>query len=547
MTVHNSIGVQIARTIGLSRIVLARELTIEEIITISKKAALELEVFIHGALCYSISGLCLASSFIGGASGNRGRCTQVCRRKFLTGRSSGYYYSPDDFCAADFLLNYCKASISSLKIEGRMKNAEYVATVVSTYRQLLDNSITSDEAREKLDRDWGRPKTSLFLDGTHTRGHINASRPSGTGQFLGTITHCEDDRISIESECDLSVGDRLRIHPQSGFEGTPAVIKSVIRSGSSLQIHLKNPVNCTTGDTVYRIGTRQAGTPSHKVTTPEHININLFYKNSRSIMAAVTIKQHEQHQEKMKLWCKVDTIDWLPLLSASPCRFLLCAPDISDLSALLSNQTMLRIWRSRLIPCLPPFIAENQITEWKSLISDFKKEGITRWVCSNIGHTALFTKEFSLIADYTIPVLNSASWIALKKLGFSMFMYSPEDEYCNLKRFVSPEGILYLYAHVPLFISRIRPAAPLQTTVSDPCNNQFFTYCSNEVYYTSSVKKLCLIGKKAKIEQIGIINGLIDFSQIPADQTTLDTVITSYKAGVSIPGTSLFNFKAGLK
>ena len=99
MAVHNSAGVRAAKSLGLRRAVLSRELTLEEIRSIQKQAAIELEVFVHGALCYSISGLCLASSFLGGSSGNRGRCTQVCRRKFSTEPGKGrYFFSPNDFC-----------------------------------------------------------------------------------------------------------------------------------------------------------------------------------------------------------------------------------------------------------------------------------------------------------------------------------------------------------------------------------------------------------------------------------------------------------------
>lgn len=140
MAIHNRAGIRGAEKLGLSRVVLSRELTCEEIGNIKRETALQLEVFIHGALCYSISGMCLASSFLGGASGNRGMCTQVCRRKFKQKSAEGYFFSPHDLCAIDYLFHLKQLGVCSFKIEGRMKGPEYVDTVVRAYRASIDNA-----------------------------------------------------------------------------------------------------------------------------------------------------------------------------------------------------------------------------------------------------------------------------------------------------------------------------------------------------------------------------------------------------------------------
>ena len=133
LSVHNSAGVRACADLGLKRVVVAREMTVDEIAKACAVDGCEIEVFVHGALCYSLSGMCLASSFFGGASGNRGRCTQVCRRSFEAtgpendGCAQGYFFSPNDFCALDSLHRLKLAGVKSLKIEGRMKGPEYVA------------------------------------------------------------------------------------------------------------------------------------------------------------------------------------------------------------------------------------------------------------------------------------------------------------------------------------------------------------------------------------------------------------------------------------
>ena len=124
---------------GFKRAVLARELSLEEIRQIRQYTSLELEVFVHGALCISASGLCLFSSYLGGKSANRGQCTQACRRLYESETGKGYYFSPDDLELIEYIPDLIMAGVDAFKIEGRMKSAEYVGAVVSAYRLMLDN------------------------------------------------------------------------------------------------------------------------------------------------------------------------------------------------------------------------------------------------------------------------------------------------------------------------------------------------------------------------------------------------------------------------
>ena len=141
MTIYNLAGVKKLEELGFTRVVLARELSLDEIKYICDNTNLEIEVFVHGALCISYSGQCLMSSMIGDRSGNRGKCAQPCRLPYTllkngTPLKSGYLLSPKDLCTIDYFSKL--PNITSLKIEGRMKSPEYVATVVSTYRKAID-------------------------------------------------------------------------------------------------------------------------------------------------------------------------------------------------------------------------------------------------------------------------------------------------------------------------------------------------------------------------------------------------------------------------
>jgi putative protease len=150
MTIHNAEGVNFLREQGIKRIVLARELSRDDLSAIRRETGdVELEIFVHGALCYCYSGQCLFSSIVGGRSGNRGRCAQPCRlgydlysgkraaRLDLEGQGR-HLLSPADLCLLDYLGEIKKVGVTSLKIEGRMKRPEYVAIVTRIYREVLD-------------------------------------------------------------------------------------------------------------------------------------------------------------------------------------------------------------------------------------------------------------------------------------------------------------------------------------------------------------------------------------------------------------------------
>lgn len=138
MTITGSRGADLLKNYGVSRVVMAREMAIPEMEAIKRDTGLELEAFIHGALCYSYSGQCLFSSVLGGRSGNRGRCAQPCRLPYQISEQKSYLLSMKDMCGISSLPELAKAGVYSLKIEGRMKQAEYAAGVVSIYRKYID-------------------------------------------------------------------------------------------------------------------------------------------------------------------------------------------------------------------------------------------------------------------------------------------------------------------------------------------------------------------------------------------------------------------------
>lgn len=230
MTAHNLPGVEFLRDAGLKRVVLARELDLDSIRRIREQAGIQLETFVHGALCVCYSGQCLMSSLIGGRSGNRGRCAQPCRLEYRLVDAGGrtvaeaaglgeYLLSPRDLNLSRYIPRLIEAGIDSFKIEGRMRRPEYVATVVRVYRALIDRaaageefSVTGTEAVE-LAQIFNRGFTTGYFFGHPGRELMSFKRPNNRGILLGRVKRYNrhTGRVEIELEAPLAAGDGVEV------------------------------------------------------------------------------------------------------------------------------------------------------------------------------------------------------------------------------------------------------------------------------------------------------------------------------------------------
>jgi len=274
MTIHNTAGVQMLQELGFQRAVLARELAVDEIAVITKATTVEIETFIHGALCFSISGQCFFSSYLGGHSGNRGRCAQPCRRLYSHRGKEGHYFSTSDLSAIDMLPELVSAGVRSLKIEGRMKSAEYVASVVEAYRMVLDAPERSRKetvvaAKEILKYSFGRTPTKGFLASQQPDDIANPWQKGGTGRFVGQIKSVKGNRLSFETRDALHVGDRLRAQPKSDMAGQAWTVRElfcnrrkVMEAKAGSLVEVETPFRFSVGDSVYKVSSREAFTLS---------------------------------------------------------------------------------------------------------------------------------------------------------------------------------------------------------------------------------------------------------------------------------------------
>ncbi len=239
MGFHNSEGMKIASELGIKRVILERQVTIEEIRKIKTASPVEIELFIHGALCCSLSGKCLFSSFHGGFSGNRGKCKQPCRYNYFSGPNEGYYFSTRDLCSLELIPELKRIGVSSLKIEGRLRKQDYVKNVVSAYRLMLDanperEKSTLQEAMELLGLSYGR---EFFPGFTSDATFANVIRPDSSGvsgTLCGKVAKIADGGFSVLLSRKLHLGDRIRIQSKSGKKGTALTITEMTVNGRNI-------------------------------------------------------------------------------------------------------------------------------------------------------------------------------------------------------------------------------------------------------------------------------------------------------------------------
>ena len=333
MTTHNLDGVLQLQNLGFKRAVLSRELSIDEIKYISQNSNIDLEVFIHGALCISYSGQCLLSSMIGGRSGNRGKCAQPCRLpwtvvpqilwtttmpKFsgtngvngvmpeIPGTDGKYLLSPRDLCGLEFIPELIKAGITSLKIEGRMKSSEYVATVTRIYRKYIN--LAYDNSKPYIiDENDKQDLLQVFNRGGFSSGHLSngkndnlifEKRQNNMGVYLGKISKYNPSKgiITCNIENSLDLGDSISFEK----ENTKYTISELMnKNGQNIKTSASNTIvsfgrmkgNIKVGDEIYKINSKELLEQAKLSYSKEYIKkdliCNLKIKSNKKITVEV--------------------------------------------------------------------------------------------------------------------------------------------------------------------------------------------------------------------------------------------------------------------
>ncbi len=278
--------VKFLESIGFKRVVLARELTLDEIKYITDNTNVEIEAFVHGALCVSVSGQCLLSLAIGTRSANKGACAQPCRMRYTLYKDNEkmspktYLLSKKDIYGLDILDKIIDSNITSLKIEGRNKTPEYVALVISTYRKYIDMykkdkkiNIDSDDEKNLIQMFNRSGKSHGYLDEIKYKDSITTLSPKNTGLYLGEVIEQKSKFIKVKLEEDIDLHDGIEIYSKKGVVST---IVTCIKDNKGNIINKE----CHKGDIIYLGDIKDTVFALDKIYKTSRYKLNLFVQNN---------------------------------------------------------------------------------------------------------------------------------------------------------------------------------------------------------------------------------------------------------------------------
>jgi len=451
---HNSLAVRQFENMGFERVVLARELTVKEISSIARTNDMELEVFIHGALCFSYSGLCLFSSYLGGKSGLRGRCVQPCRRRYQwnqKGEKPGYYFSMNDLSGIDLIHGLKKAGVSSFKIEGRLRSAHYVSTVVKAYRMVID-ADTGDKkilanAKELLGQAMGRKTSQGYFSTAESKELISPYHSGNIGMYLGQAGKgTGKGKVSLVLKQSIQVGDRLRLHQEDTGERVAFSLRNITKNGRKISqadpgdnIMLEVPAVVKQGDSLFKVDSRMAREAERKKPgldagrfNPTVTKLQKKTKQKVSTIQKSLAAGQISHKKKPaagrrkkgssaampRTYIKIDDLRVLKLHLPVMPELLLVELNRKTYNDFQHHGKTVKKFQHKMVWCLPPILLENDLDFFSKAINLLIEKNFRTWQIGHVGQQLFFDgkERLNLLGDYTLNILNSQGLYALHSL-----------------------------------------------------------------------------------------------------------------------------------
>ncbi len=436
MTVHSIDGVRMLEEMGVSRVVLSRELSGDEIRKIIKSTSAEAEVFVHGAMCMSYSGQCLMSSVIGGRSGNRGKCAQPCRLLYSSGGEAKYYLSLKDMSLAEHIAKLKEDGVSSLKIEGRMKGETYISEVVSTYRRLIDEERPpSKEETERLNR--------VFYRGGLTDGYYRGEK----GMHMFAFDKPDNPYLRNNQEYEEVKEKQVSVHMSAAFiEGEKPVLciscgefSAEVLGDAEVQRASKRPATkesiiaqlVKTGGTAFR-----AEGANVEVSQNAFVPVSVVNELRRNGIAALEEEILKSCREKRVnepvplekngrmgkglYTCSVLNIEQYRAIREYDFEYIYIPLHIAE-----NNTGELLRDRGRVVISLPAIIREPVRDEYKERLLKLKAMGFSKAELLTIDGVIL-ADGFDKFGSFRMNITNSRSLKVAASAGFESLCLSPE-------------------------------------------------------------------------------------------------------------------------
>jgi putative protease len=559
MNVASGRGANFLSRQGFKRVVLARELSLDEIRSVRERTNIELEVFVHGALCVSESGLCLFSSYLGGKSANRGTCAQACRRLYANEAESGYFFSPDDLQLVERVPELMEAGVASFKIEGRMKSAEYVGAVVSAYRYMIDNwKLDRERALAKaqaiLQSDFARGKTSFNIGGDLDLGYIRPEQSGGTGIPLGKVRDIRvlnDVRYAVMDHFDgLAEGDSVRIHRGDDSGRITAKVRGVREVPAGLLLHVDADIRQS--DLVYLV---QSGTAGRRYASVLPKDIGRYHKFPSHDTAP---KPDYPAMSKIELgalpdglYALVSRVSDLYLLNAvRPAKAMLLLGR-KNAAAMREQEKLLPFKRDSLVLWLDPYLPEGDADWLAEEIEYWIGRDQRIWVANNPAHLGMLRgRGLTVIAGPYLYAFNG--WAAAFLLGEgARFLVPPleisKQDFQKVSEIVPAASWMpVVFAYPALFRIRADLSRKYDFRFFSDRDSRYYELVSDD---RSSVvipaEPFSLVDRISFLRSSGIGKFILDFSHVTLTKALYKQAMKAADEGRVLPDTSRFNWKDG--
>jgi len=435
--VGNTAGASLVKS--ADRIILPREMHLSEI----KKmiaAGHKVEIFVHGALCFSYSGLCLFSSFVSGRSGNRGCCAQLCRQKF----NGCYPLSTRELCLVNRIPEFIKAGISAFKIEGRMRSPLYAAAATRLYRKAIDSYLAGDfkvpqKELEDIEVVFSREFTEGLICGD--KELLSPEKPMNRGAYLGVIEEGE-----IELKRPVSEGDGLGIWNKENVTG--ATVQTLIRNGVKIS-------SAGAGEKV-NLGIGAKNGSKIFLTSSSRITIEPDFKISRTpiklpgrraaqvILPRITKQRAPMLQRFMARAYSMEEAREIVKSEADIVFYDIFAPDFPES----------REWQERTVlgAYIPRILDDSELTRAIALLTRKKPKAILTGNLGLLARRHLF--DVPVYVDYSLNIFNDIDALFFKNLQ-AIPVLSPELSLVELTGFKDREAVIYCHGDIPLVNTKI--------------------------------------------------------------------------------------------
>ncbi|MBE9504866.1 MAG: U32 family peptidase [Proteobacteria bacterium] len=568
LTVHNSAGVLQMEKMGFKRVVLAREMTLDEILSVRKKTDLEIESFVHGSMCFSYAGSCYFSSYLGGKSSNRGACYQPCRREYKEGHEEVNPFSMGDLSTIELIPQLMESGIDSFKVEGRMKSVDYVGSVIKSYRMVMDANKDDlknamSEAKALLKGAIGRTRTTGFFMTKNPVAITNPGKSGNSGKFAGKVLHVKGKSAVFKTAIQLTVRDRLRVQSSRTGGRTPFSLsnlkvkgQNVTSADKGILSEIVTPYALAVGDSIFQ-------TASH-----EQRGKNVEAKKRLQSLPAV--KSGSDYKKIAKKIIST-THSIIPPKGRTINGTLVKVKELREIYGvarnfdgviitlsravihqLRNNVKRLRSLRDKLVWSLPLIIQEDDLLMYKDVIAFLEQNGFNRWQLSNICHFNLIDCEKAeVLTSQYMNTLNSMAARAYQLLGCDRLALSVENDLENLaalaQKGLTSSGEIIVYSNLPLYVSRVKARHKKGKDIENDGEDHFRIKEKDGLTFVYSDKPLSFIKYLKRFRKMGFRNFQIDLSGESKEHGANGAVFRDYKKGETQGESSQFNLETGLQ